>query len=406
MMEQEFLLQKLKQTRVFKSVFPHNYWQSSSRCHCRSGCRLRSHWSNFNVIQRKQQTCIEGFLFIRTAAGAAVTGRWRCTPTSVQGEASVCCLSASFTCRCWTRSDFPRIFTGSSCQLPKKKKKNPTDEPQGERILSLFILFRISKYVACMWVLRCWGKGLSAPSLASLTALHWSVVLFLNELRHHWRDRPLPICAHLLHVLQGFYWSTVHSHIHQHTKWSIGATLMKYMQKEEEEEEVYLLALQTWRDIMRARLDLFIFFSRPPSHREPQMLDQAASPRELNLMPDFFVSSQVCLMFVHVRATDCRLERDGVHACSCLSLESVMWKISFLLHCLNLQYMYRLHVRCLPSMWAVVSWGRTQHAQASSSFPCSSPPYSSIVFFFLNCRLLLRSTELLFEIDFRFLYCH
>lgn len=75
---------------------------------------------------------------------------------------------------------------------------------------------------------------------------------------------------------------------------------------------------------MRAILDLFIFFSRPPSLREPQMLDQAASPRELNLMPDFFVSSQVCLMFVHVRATDCRLERDGVHACSCLSLESVM----------------------------------------------------------------------------------
>lgn len=54
-------------------------------------------------------------------------------------------------------------------------------------------------------VLREGALSLSPPPLSCLAALHWSVVLFLNELRLHWRDRPLPICANLLHVLEGFY---------------------------------------------------------------------------------------------------------------------------------------------------------------------------------------------------------
>lgn len=58
-----------------------------------------------------------------------------------------------------------------------------------------------------------WGGNLSPgstsfppflPHCSPLSALHRSMVLFLNEHRHRWRYRTLTICGNLLHMLQGF----------------------------------------------------------------------------------------------------------------------------------------------------------------------------------------------------------
>lgn len=104
-----FSSKKLKQYQcVYTSVSTQLLTYFLSCCHCCYGCRPWIHSAILNVGKREQRTGIKGFLFIRPDALAAMTGRWRCTPTSVQGEASACSLSASFTCHCWTLSDFPR----------------------------------------------------------------------------------------------------------------------------------------------------------------------------------------------------------------------------------------------------------------------------------------------------------
>lgn len=175
-----------------------------------------------------------------------------------------------------------------------------------------------------MRVLRCWRKGLSAPSLSSLTALHWSVVLLFNELRHHWRDRPLPICANLLHVLQGFYWSTVHSHIHKNTKWSTGATLIKYRQKrgekkaeEEGKKNNFIHWLSRLGLTSRGLFDLFIFFFRASiTQRATDVGSSSKSP---------WVESNarfLCILtgMSNVRARQSHRLQAGARRCACVQL--------------------------------------------------------------------------------------
>ena len=54
------------------------------------------------------------------------------------------------------------------------------------------------------------------PPLSPLPALHRSMVLFLNELRHLWRYHSLTICSNPLHTLQSFIdpASRVHSQLY------------------------------------------------------------------------------------------------------------------------------------------------------------------------------------------------
>lgn len=54
------------------------------------------------------------------------------------------------------------------------------------------------------------------PPLSPLAALHRSMVLLLNELRHLWRYHTLTICSNPLHMLQSFIdpASRVHSQLY------------------------------------------------------------------------------------------------------------------------------------------------------------------------------------------------
>lgn len=162
----EFLIQKIKTNgSVYTSVSTQllTYFHS---CRCCCGCRLRNHSSILNVRQRKPANCHrEVFLFIRTDALVAVTGRWRCTPASVQqGEASACSLSASFACRCWTLSNASLLFAGSSCQLQKNTRMNHVGR-EFFHCLFYFFIFKFGVNVSVAELKEGALRLLSAPLL-------------------------------------------------------------------------------------------------------------------------------------------------------------------------------------------------------------------------------------------------
>lgn len=179
-----------------------------------------------------------------------------------------------------------------------------------------YILFYFEKNLVLIWVLRCWRKELPVPSLSSLTALHWSVVLFLNELRHHWRDRPLPICANLLCASRRLliHCAFTHSPQHQMVNWSY--TNQIHGKNEEEEKQLYLSALQTWRDIMKATWFIYIFFWAAITQRAT---DVGSSTKSLRVKSN---ARFLCILtgMLNVRAHHSHSLQARARQCACVQL--------------------------------------------------------------------------------------